>query len=192
MDLMEISAMRKFLILLALVSAGGMAQAADRGFYLGGGVSQVKLDNLGDDFDTGDLDDFKIDNTAWKAIAGFRILKMLAVEANYVDLGKEHTSVGGVDFDADASAFTAYAVGYLPLPLPLVDVYAKAGLARWENNASAEGLFDLDDHGTDFAYGAGVQLNFGSLSARLEYEQFDVKHTDGVELLTLGLTYTFL
>ncbi len=184
--------MRKFLILLALVSAGGMAQAADRGFYVGGGVSQVKLDDIGDDFDTGDLDDFKIDDTAWKVIAGFRPFKMLAVEANYIDLGKENTSVGGVNFDADASAFAAYAVGYLPLPIPLVDVYAKAGVARWERNARAEGLFDLDDHGTDFAYGAGAQLNFGSLSARLEYEQFDVKHTDGVELLSLALTYTFL
>lgn len=182
--------MRKFLILLALVSAGGIAQAADRGFYIGGGVSQAKLDDVGGDFDTGDLDDFKLDNTAWKAIVGFRPMKMFAVEANYDDLGKERGSVGGVNFNADAKAFSAFAVGFLPIPV--VDVYAKAGLARWKTNARAEGLFDLDDKGTDFAYGAGVQLNLGSLAARLEYEQFDVKHTDGVELLTLGVTWTFL
>jgi opacity protein-like surface antigen len=182
--------MRKLLILIALVSAGGVAQAADNGFYVGGGVSQVKLDDLGDDFDTGDLDDFKIDDTAWKLIAGFRPMKMFAIEANYDDLGKENSSVGGVDFNADAKAFSVYAVGFLPIPI--VDLYAKAGLARWETNARADGLFDLDDNGTDFAYGAGVQVNFGSLAARLEYEQFDVKHTDGVELLSLGVTYTFL
>jgi OOP family OmpA-OmpF porin len=182
--------MRKLMFSLALLSMGGLAQAADNGFYLGAGVTQAKLDNVGDDFDTGDLNDFKLDNTAWKVIAGFRPVDFFAIEANYDDLGNESRTVGGVRFNADAKAFAAYAVGFLPIPL--VDVYAKAGLARWESNARAEGLFDLNDSGTDFAYGAGVQLHLGSLAARLEYEQFDVKNTDGVELLTLGATWTFL
>jgi hypothetical protein len=178
------------MFLLALASIGGFAQAADNGFYLGAGVTQAKLDNIGDNFDTGDLNDFKLDNTAWKVIAGFRPIDMFAVELNYDDLGDEGRTTGGVRFNADAKAFTAYAVGFLPIPV--VDVYAKAGLARWETNASATGLFDLDDHGTEFAYGAGVQVHLGSLAARLEYEQFDVENTDGVELLTLGATWTFL
>jgi len=182
--------MRKLMFSLALASLCGLAQAADNGFYLGAGVTQAKLDNVGDDFDTGNLNDFKLDNTAWKVIAGFRPIDMFAVELNYDDLGDESRTVGGVRFDADAKAFTAYAVGFLPIPV--VDVYAKAGLARWETNASATGLFDLDDSGTEFAYGAGVQVHLGSLAARLEYEQFDVDHTDGVELLTLGATWTFL
>jgi opacity protein-like surface antigen len=182
--------MRKLLFLMAAVSVCGMAQAADNGFYLGAGVTQAKIDDIGDDFDTGDLDDFEIDSTAWKIIAGFRPIKLFAVEANYNDLGDEGRTVGGVRFDADASAFTAYAIGFLPIPV--VDVYAKAGLARWETEASIDGLFDLDDSGTEFAYGAGVQVNLGSLGARLEYEQFDVENTDGVELLTLGVTWTFL
>ena len=38
--------MRKLLILLALASIGGMAQAADKGFYLGAGVSQAKIDGV--------------------------------------------------------------------------------------------------------------------------------------------------
>jgi len=175
---------------IALASLCSFAQAADNGFYLGAGVTQAKLDNVGKDFSTSNLNDFKLDNTAWKVIAGFRPLKILAIEANYDDLGSEGRTTGGVRFNANAKAFAAYAVGFLPIPV--VDLYAKAGLARWETTASATGLFDLDDHGTEFAYGAGVQLHFGSLAARLEYEQFDVKHTDGVELLTLGATWTFL
>ena len=182
--------MRKLLILLPLLALGGVAQAADNGFYVGGGVSQARLDDIGDDFDTGDLNDFKLHDTAWKAIVGFRPMKMFAVEANYDDLGSENRSLGAGEFRADAKAFAAYGVVFLPIPI--VDLYAKAGLARWKTSARADGLFDLDDKGTDFAYGAGVQMNFGSLAARLEYEQFDIKHTDGVELLTLGLTYTFL
>ena len=182
--------MRKLMICLALASVCGVSQAADNGFYLGAGVTQAKLDNVGDNFDSGDLDDFKIDNTAWKIIAGFRPIDMFAVELNYDDLGDEGRTVGGVRFNADAKAFAAYAVGFLPIPV--VDLYAKAGLARWETSGSATGLFDFDDHGTEFAYGAGVQVHWGSLAARLEYEQFDVENTDGVELLTLGATWTFL
>ena len=182
--------MRKLLILLPFLAVGGVAQAADNGFYVGGGVSQARLDKVGDEFDTGDLNDFKLHDTAWKAIVGFRPMKLFAVEANYDDLGSENRSFAGGEFRADAKAFAAY--GMIFAPIPLVDLYAKAGLARWKTSARADGLFDLDDKGTDFAYGAGVAVNFGSLAARLEYEQFDVKHTDGVELLTLGLTYTFL
>jgi hypothetical protein len=182
--------MRKLMFSLALLSVCGLAQAADNGFYLGGGVTQAKVDNIGDDFDTGDLDDFELDDTAWKLIAGFRPVNFFAIEANYVDLGDEERTVGGIRFNAGAKAFTAYAVGFLPIPV--VDVYAKAGLARWESEATAVGLFDLDEEGTDFAYGAGVQVHLGSLAARLEYEQFDIENTDGVELLTLGATWTFL
>jgi opacity protein-like surface antigen len=182
--------MRKLMFSLALLFACGMAQAANNGFYVGGGVTQAKLDNIGDDFDTGDLNDFEIDNTAWKIIAGFRPIDVFAIEADYMDLGDERRTVGGVSFNADAKAFAAYAVGFLPIPV--VDLYAKAGLARWDTTISSAGLFDIDDSGTEFAYGAGVQLNLGAFGARLEYEQFDVDHTDGVELLTLGATWTFL
>lgn len=182
--------MRKLMFSLALALACGVSHAADHGFYLGAGVTQAKLNNVGRDFSSSNLNDFKLDNTAWKVIAGFRPLDFLAVEANYDDLGDEGRTTGGVRFNANAKAFAAYAVGFLPIPI--VDVYGKAGLARWETKANATGLFDFDDNGTEFAYGAGVQLHLGSLAGRLEYEKFDVKHTDGVELLTLGATWTFL
>ena len=80
------------------------------------------------------------------------------------------------------------------LPLPFVDLYAKAGVARWETDVRTTGLLPAsrDDSGTEFAWGAGVQARLGSLAARLEYERFDVAGTDGAKLLSLGLTWTFL
>lgn len=184
--------MRKLLLPLGLLLTCGLAQAADNGFYLGAGVTQAKLNNVGKDFDAGDLNDFKIDNTAWKLIAGFRPVDFFAVEANYQDLGNERRSLGSGEFTAKAKAYSAYAVGFLPIPI--VDVYGKAGLSRWDATSHFTGLggFDLDDSGTEFAWGVGAQAHLGSLAARLEYEKFDVAHTDGVELLTLGLTWTFL
>jgi hypothetical protein len=166
---------------------GSAAQAADNGFYLGAGVTQAKVDDI---FNT----NLKIDNTAYKIIAGIRPLDFLAVEANYIDLGEETTNFTVGSARADAKAFAAF--GMLFLPIPIVDVYAKAGLARWKldgsANAAGVSFTSLDKKGTEFAYGAGAQLTFGSLGARLEYETFDIDNTDGADLVTLGVTYTFL
>jgi OOP family OmpA-OmpF porin len=181
------------LTLAPLALLGTAAQAADNGFYLGAGVSQAKIDDVGDDFDTGDLDEFELDDTAFKLIAGFRPLDNFAVELNYMDLGDESRSAGGSSFNLEAKAYAAYAVGFLPIGP--IDLYAKGGLVRYETEgrASAGPLsFRFDDDGTEFGYGVGVQARLGSLGARLEYEQFDVDNTDGVELLTLGVTWTFL
>ena len=184
--------MRIVLPALTLALFGTAAQAADNGFYLGAGVSQVKLDDVGDDFNTGNVNDFKLDDTSWKLIGGFRPLDSFAVELNYMDLGDESRSAGGVQFNAEGKAYAAYAVGFLPVGP--VDLFAKGGLVRWESEATASGPlgFQFDEDGTEFGYGVGVQVRLGSLGARLEYEQFDVDHTDGVELLTLGVTWTFL
>jgi hypothetical protein len=184
--------MRMLLPALTLALFGTAAQAADNGFYLGAGVSQVKLDNVGDDFDTGNLDEFELDDTSWKLIGGFRPLDNFAVELNYMDLGDEERTVAGSQFSAEGKAYAAYAVGFLPVGP--VDFFAKGGLVRWETEASfnAPVGFRLSDDGTEFGYGAGVQVRLGSLGARVEYEQFDVDNTDGVELLTLGVMWTFL
>ncbi len=43
--------------------------------------------------------------------------------------------------------------------------------------------FRFDDDGTEFGYGVrACRARLGSLGGRLEYEQFDVDNTDGVEL----------
>jgi hypothetical protein len=176
--------------MLALVSTA--AHAVDHGVYLGAGVSQVKLDNVGKDFDTGNLNDFKLDDTSWKLIGGFRALDNFAAELNYFDLGDESKTVGGQSFRADGKAYGAFAVGLYPIGP--IDLFAKAGLVRWESNAVAAGPlgFRFDDKGTEFGWGAGAQARLGSLGGRLEYEHFDVDHTDGVEALSLSVFWTFL
>lgn len=174
-------------LLPAMLATATAANAADNGIYLGAGVTQAKVDDI---FNT----NLKIDNTAYKLIAGIRPLDFLAVEANYIDLGDETRNFAIGSAHADAKAFAAF--GMLFLPIPIVDIYAKAGLARWKldgsSNAAGVPLTSFNKKGTEFAYGAGAQLTFGSLGARLEYETFDIDNTDGADLVTLGLTYTFL
>ena len=87
-------------------------------------------------------------------------------------------------------------------PLPVVDLYGKAGVARWERHGvpgrCVTGVCPLvllapwfDHSGRDVAYGAGAQAQLKRLSVRLEYERFDIDNTDGAELYTLGFTWTF-
>ncbi|MBV6423100.1 MAG: hypothetical protein NAOJABEB_00890 [Steroidobacteraceae bacterium] len=176
--------LRRLLWSLCALSLCGTAAAADNGFYLGAAVSQSKIDGFGSNFD--------LDDTGYKVIAGFRPLDVFAVELNYMDLGSDSATAGAAQFTGEATAFAGF--GLLMLPLPFVDLYVKAGVASWEAKGSLSSVTvsRLKDDGTEFAYGAGVQAHFGSLGARLEYESFDIENTDGVDLFSLGLTWTFL
>jgi hypothetical protein len=184
--------MRKLLFAAILLSGATAAYAQLPDAYVGAGITRAKLDDI---FGSGT--DFNLNNTAWKAFVGIKPLPFLGAEANYMDLGSETRFYGFGPFadrlHADAHAFSAFAVGFLPLPLPFVDVFGKAGLARWtldgHDNSS---LFALDDHGTDFAWGGGAQARFGPLGVRLEYEQFNVRNTDGVKAVSLDVSYHFL
>ncbi len=168
----------------ALALFSGTAGAADNGFYLGAAVSQSQIDGIGTGLD--------LDDTGYKLIAGFRPLDMFAVELNYMDLGRDSATAGATTVKAEATALAGF--GLLMLPLPFVDLYVKAGVASWEAKSSLSSITvsRAKDDGTEFAYGAGVQAHFGSLGARLEYESFDIENTDGVDLFSLGLTWTFL
>lgn len=158
------------------------AQAADNGFYLGAGFTKAQVD----DFDT----QFDFDDESFKLIAGFRPLDSFGVEVNYIDLGRDSVTVGPLTLNGKSKAYGAFAVGYLPLA-PL-DLFAKAGAARWESELASTALGRFRDDGTEFAWGAGIQARLGSLAVRLEYESFDVGSSARSELVTLGATWTFL
>ena len=101
---------------------------------MGAGISRNKLSEI----TNGNLSFADIDHTSWKALAGVRPLSFLGVEADYMDLGSGSGSLfqpgsgGQSSTHSDAKAFAAYAVGFLPVPVPFLDLYAKAGLSRWK------------------------------------------------------------
>ncbi|HEX8754918.1 MAG TPA: hypothetical protein VF745_01155 [Steroidobacteraceae bacterium] len=167
------------------------ATAADTGLYIGAGYVRAQINNV---FGTTGYG-FKIDDNAWKAIVGFRPIPPFAVEANYVDLGHQSQRLlgGSPSRHADARAFDIFGVGLLPLGP--VDIYGKAGGARWTLSGNLQGpnssLFALDRSGTSFVWGAGIQAHWGPLGARLEYEHFQMPYTDGARLYTAAVTFTF-
>ncbi len=165
---------------LLTVAVTGTAAAADNGFYLGASVGRANVD----------IDSRNVrvdgDDTGFKAIAGFRPLDSLGVEVNYVNFGK----VKERGNKAEGDALSAYVVGFLPVGP--VDLFAKAGLVNSDTSirGSVGQRFKAD--GTDFSYGAGVQFRLLSLSARVEYEAYDVDRVKDLNMISFGLTYTFL
>jgi opacity protein-like surface antigen len=182
--------MRKLLLASTLALFAGAAQADDLlGLYAGAGIMRAKMEDV---FHT----DFTLSNTSWKVYAGLRPPGFpFGIDVDYLDLGNSSAGTFLGPAHADAKAFAAYAVGYLPIPVPDIDVYGKAGLARWQFNGSVpqQGLFSVSENGTDFAWGVGGQVHFlDRFAVRIEYEHFNVREADDVQLYSLGVSYTIL
>ena len=173
---------------LALLPFG--AAQADSGFYVGGsvGTAATELEVEGVDFDE---DDF-----AWKAYGGFNfdvVVVDLAVEAGYANFGSPGGEAGGLDFDVDVDALTAF--GLVGLELGPIGVFGKAGIVNWDVEASVEDFGSDDDSGTDPAYGVGARFSIGSVELRAEYEFFDIDvagaQSSDLSMLSAGVVWTF-
>jgi hypothetical protein len=181
--------MRKTTIVAAVAASCGLfalpALAADNGIYLGASVGQSSVQ-----YDDSSLD-FDASATGYKAIAGWRFLDWLAVEGNYVDLGSGDDTVLGEKVKSDVNGVSLSAVGFLPVGP--VDLFARVGAINWNADLEAPGLgIRGSDDGTDFTYGVGAQFRVWSLSFRGEYERFDISDADTVDLISIGVTWTFL
>ena len=177
--------MRRLIFLAALALGATAARADNRMFYVGAGVARNKISDI--TATNSDLND-----TSWKAFAGVRPINAFAVEADYIDLGSQSTQFVDTSTNLHYKAFAGYAVGFLPLPVPILDVFGKVGLARWQSsgnsNASTGGqLFSLSDNGTEFAWGVGAQAHFGTIGGRLEYEAFNIHNTNGANVVSLSV-----
>jgi len=83
-----------------------------------------------------------------------------------------------------------YAVGFLPIPLPIVDIFGKVGLAHWKLDGNVSSLVSpgsLSSNGSEFAWGIGVQAHITIVGARLEYENFNVPNTSGARIASLSV-----
>lgn len=182
--------MHKFMVLVAgLFALSTAAQAADNGVYVGVGIGQatVEIDNLAGissaDFDGEDL--------GYKVIAGVRPLDWLAFEANYINFGEPDDTLAGAKLRSEGDGFAGYALGLVAAGP--VDLFAKVGVLAWDSEITNPDVGRLaEDDGTDLAYGVGLQFRLLSLGVRAEYEIFDIDDVDTANMISVGLTYTFL
>src|ERR1700688_2044798 len=155
--------------MIAVLPTGRIFAADLLGLYAGGSVGQSQVEA-----NAPSVGDFKENHSAFKVIAGIRPISLIGAEISYIDFGHPSGNINAVS--SNVSEKGADAFGVLFLPVPVVDVFVKAGLARLQSTLnSANGgvgtctitnpncaLFRLDRTNTNFAAGAGVQVKFGS------------------------------
>jgi opacity protein-like surface antigen len=172
---------------LLLLAAQANAQSIEPpvGLFVGGSISQSKFD-----VDNSSISGIDDKDNGWKAILGYRFNRNLGVEGSFNYMGTAKTpsaSVGG-DYLAEARAIPAYGVGFLPLGP--VDLFGKIGIALVDAQGNVDGA-EYDDRGSEFTYGVGVQFRLNRFAIRAEYEKFDTDVIGGLDLMSLGATYTF-
>jgi opacity protein-like surface antigen len=170
----------------------------------------------------GSMGSFDRGDFAYQVEAGVRGLYLLGAEIDYFNLGNGGVSPSwsglGAVTDATMSQKGEAAFAVLYLPVPVINLYLKAGIARLTTDLNASGNTGacppgsecpfivcptcsppipspfrgtLDTSETTLAAGAGVQWKLGDWAVRGEYERFEAlgEHPD---LLTIGVIWTIL
>ena len=159
----------------------------------------------------GPLNSFDRSDSGYQFSLGARGLDLLGAEVDYFNLGSgsvsnaySFPSVGTVS-GATVSQKGEAAFAMLYLPVPVIDIYLKAGVDRITSDLGArftpqgtcfvggcpsESLA-LHATTTGLALGAGAQWKFGNWGLRAEYERFTAlgEHPN---LVSVGVVWTFL
>jgi opacity protein-like surface antigen len=203
---------------LAIAACGASTTAfADNpiGFYVGAGAGESQIRS--DDGNYGYPSYYNDYQFAWKALLGIRPIRMFGVEASYIDFGQPGNCNGYYNGyhngncnpnqfgnDSHPTAPAIFAVGYLPIPIPWIDIFGKVGGARLNTNidtlACTSNLQPCNVNNptvfvvrqsetfTKFAYGAGVQSKFPfGLTLRAEYERISSQFGDPDALMVSAI-----
>jgi len=189
----------------AIVSAAAAACCASAAFaddltgaYVGAGIGLGRVE-AGTAGLAPTLGNFDQTHLAYHLDFGIRPASSpLALELEYLDLGQpDFPSSPGLSGSVSQRGGGLFLLYYLPLPI--VQVYAKAGGSRLTTHAdfaycNASGSCALPSSGSTnnaFAFGAGVQWTLGNWAVRGEYERFNAGggHPSA---LTVGVDWTFL
>jgi len=199
------------------VLVGPNANAADPlGLYVGASLGQGRVET-GSFASPGPvagvvptLGNFKENHSAYKLMVGVRPISVLGAELDYIDFGHPSGSVsasgiGSASADVTLKGPAAFALLYLPIPV--VDVYLKAGLARLQSNATVNVTLNgvacpilnpncalaqahTSANTSTLAGGIGAQFKFGSAAVRGEYERFSAVGGNPA-LFSVGITWAF-
>ena len=148
-------------------------------------------------------------HSAYQIMLGVRPVSFLGAEVTYMDFGQGSwpppLQAGVLVKSGRASQKGEGAFAVLYLPVPVVNVYVKAGLSRITTDlATAYEYFGVDIcafarcHYTSFAHdttdtafaaGAGLQWKLGDWAFRGEYERFSAAGANP-SLISIGVTWS--
>jgi opacity protein-like surface antigen len=187
------------------------------GVYVGAGlgratINQTEFDEFSNSFRHDDGQPL-----GWNASIGLRPIPFFGAEAEYIDFGNSRLH-GGPPYTTGAAtqqflggeahdqAAAIFAVGYLPLPLPWIEPFAKLGWGQiWDHGhldsvttigtTVDESTASANAHSSGTAYGGGIQFHLSQLAVRAQYERISGSRSFGEwnnpALLSVGLNWTF-
>jgi opacity protein-like surface antigen len=187
---------RFLLIGLAAVLAPLIAAHAENELsaYVGAGIGRSQMDI--------DSQNASLHGTGWKAVVGVRALDFLGAEAEYVDLGRARVNTQYAQLDSRASGPAVFGLAYLPIPIPYLDVFGKAGIANIQQRATLQsngggsaclpgvGCDGFNRSESEFAWGGGVQVKVAKIAVRAEFEQYRASG-GSLNLGSVGVFWTF-
>lgn len=183
-------------------------------FYFGAGLGQSSY-QTGFSTYTGNFQTPSAKPLGWKVLVGTRPISFLGAELEYLDAGHGHFGPSGqiLSTDTHARGGAAFILGYVPLPDPRLDVFAKLGGARYRSAYKYTGDFpnvcvfnpalntcvpvgrvsvSSDSNVTALAYGIGTQLHLSDFLVRVEYERTSTATSaTAPSLLSFGLIWQF-
>ncbi len=211
-------------MLIGPIGAGSPQACASNLFNVYAGASYLRSNLRGKDNNpipfsgSGPLNAFDRSDSGYQFTLGLRGLHFLGAEIDYFDLGSGGVSnpyplagnpgiVSGARLGQKGEA--AFALLYLPVPV--IDVYLKAGVDRLSSDLGAQFTpqsacalalpasaspcspesLSLHTTTTGLALGAGAQWQLGDWGMRAEYERFTAlgRHPD---VISIGVVWTFL
>jgi OmpA-OmpF porin, OOP family len=166
---------------------------SNRGFMIGAGIYYGLVDDKVDTDSDFDFSDITIDDSsaAYNFMAGYRFNHWLAVDAGYWNLGEYSSDRFPVTGDKVTTEVSAWTLGgMVSVPLWIIDVYGRAGVAWWETDTKN----GSGDDSTDYYYGLGAALNLGgSIDLYAEWVRFDLGSdvNTNIDRLGIGVRWTF-
>jgi hypothetical protein len=183
--------------LILIATSLRLAHAEDLlGLYVGGAAGQSQVEATAPY-----VQNFHENHSAFKFMVGIRPISLIGVEIAYDDFGHPNEQFGLSSTNVRMTGESAFGVLYLPVPI--VDIFLKAGIARIDSRTTTNiveclppvecpAFLPESDSRTNvgFAGGAGAQFKIGSLAVRGEYERFNAAGGNP-SLLSVGVIWQF-
>jgi len=173
------------------------------GFYGGVSLGQASAEYGGPDVGGITTENIGVDNddNGYKLFLGYRFI-IFSAELSYIDFGEVSNSldeiVDGVtetrNSSVSVSGVSAFAIANFGVGP--ADLFIKTGGFMWDSQfetavKAANEERSADEDGFDLAYGLGASFGLFSLTARVEYEYFNVGDFEDLSMTSIGLAYSF-
>jgi len=190
---------RKSSLTLLPLALLGMSSVAHAAGYIGLGLGEATVDIETADFGPGVSTSVDDSDTSFKLFGGYSFNPNFALEGGYVDFGEggaRYTDgIDSITEEYEANALYVAAIGIIPMNQ--FHVYGKAGIARWDLDASVNSTVGLSgsasETGTDLMYGIGVGFDVTPrITLRGEVERYsnvgDENVTGESDIDVIGIT----